>query len=99
MIFVVVFATRRSWWYVGSLTSPPCTAGVEWVVMRDALVMDSAVLAFFRTKTEDAVLKVGGGGVFPVLTFMNHESCLLLWSLVFLCIGIVYVRLLRFFSQ
>lgn len=39
---------RESWRYKGSLTTPPYSEGVSWVIMTEILVMSSRQLANFR---------------------------------------------------
>ncbi|HSG88146.1 MAG TPA: carbonic anhydrase family protein [Pseudomonadales bacterium] len=40
-------ATHRTWRYRGSLTTPPCSEGVEWIVMHDPVTLSSAQIAAF----------------------------------------------------
>ncbi|MDE1928129.1 MAG: carbonic anhydrase family protein, partial [Burkholderiales bacterium] len=40
-------ADRRYYTYMGSLTTPPCTEGVEWIVMRQPLTLSSAQADLF----------------------------------------------------
>ena len=44
----------------GSFTTPPCTEGVEWVVMRDPVTWSKAQIDRFRASMVDAhVFQVG----------------------------------------
>ena len=38
---------RTAWRYRGSLTTPPCTEGVSWVVMSDPVTLSAAQIATF----------------------------------------------------
>jgi carbonic anhydrase len=38
----------RSWRYTGSLTTPPCTEGVEWIVLAQTIPVTSADIERFR---------------------------------------------------
>lgn len=40
-------AVRTTWRYRGSLTTPPCTEGVDWVVLTEPLTMSQAQIAAF----------------------------------------------------
>ena len=40
---------RTSWRYPGSLTTPPCSEGVSWIVMTEPLAISAAQIAAFGT--------------------------------------------------
>ncbi len=40
---------RTTWRYAGSLTTPPCTEGVSWLVMTDPVTASSEQIEAFRT--------------------------------------------------
>ena len=40
-------ATRTTWRYRGSLTTPPCTEGVDWVILTEPLTMSAEQIARF----------------------------------------------------
>lgn len=40
-------ATRTTWRYRGSLTTPPCTEGVDWVILTEPLTMSAEQIAAF----------------------------------------------------
>lgn len=40
-------AGRTTWRYRGSLTTPPCTEGVAWVIMAEPLTLSAAQLYTF----------------------------------------------------
>ena len=40
-------ATRVAWRYRGSLTTPPCTEGVAWIVMSEPVTLSAAQIAAF----------------------------------------------------
>ena len=42
-------ARRATWRYGGSLTTPPCTEGVAWVVMEEPVSMSPAQIAAFAS--------------------------------------------------
>lgn len=39
--------TRTAWRYRGSLTTPPCTEGVSWIVMTEPVTLSAAQIAAF----------------------------------------------------
>ncbi|MDE0220468.1 MAG: carbonic anhydrase family protein [Spirochaetaceae bacterium] len=39
--------TRAAWRYRGSLTTPPCTEGVSWIVMTEPVTLSAAQIAAF----------------------------------------------------
>ncbi|WP_200251764.1 carbonic anhydrase [Thiococcus pfennigii] len=41
-------SAREHFAYPGSLTVPPCTEGIEWLVLRTPLVVDASVIARFQ---------------------------------------------------
>ncbi len=42
---------RRSWTFTGSLTTPPCTQNVGWIVLQSPLTVSADILAKFRKVT------------------------------------------------
>jgi carbonic anhydrase len=40
-------ADRRYFTYMGSLTTPPCSEGVQWVVMRQPVAMSAEQIELF----------------------------------------------------
>jgi carbonic anhydrase len=42
-------ADRGYWTYVGSLTAPPCTEGVRWLIFEDVLSVSRSQLRAFTT--------------------------------------------------
>ena len=42
-------AERTSWRFDGSLTTPPCSEGVKWVVMTAPVQLSAGQVAAFRT--------------------------------------------------
>ncbi len=45
--------SRRYYRYPGSLTSPPCTEGVDWIVLKQALELSAGQLARYRERFAD----------------------------------------------
>jgi carbonic anhydrase len=46
-------ATRSYFRYPGSVTAPPCTEGVEWIVMKQPLELSAGQLARYRARFAD----------------------------------------------
>ncbi len=46
-------AARSYYRYTGSLTAPPCTEGVEWIVMKTPLTLSAAQLGNYRQRYAD----------------------------------------------
>lgn len=46
-------ATRSYFRYTGSVTAPPCTEGVEWIVMKQPLELSAGQLARYRARFAD----------------------------------------------
>lgn len=46
-------AARGYYRYPGSLTAPPCTEGVDWLVMKQALTLSAGQLARYRQRFAD----------------------------------------------
>lgn len=44
----VLPADRHAWVYTGSLTTPPCTEGVHWIVLRQPVEMSAAQIRAFQ---------------------------------------------------
>ena len=44
--------TTRYWTYTGSLTTPPCTTGITWIVMKDPVLASEAQLATWTARFE-----------------------------------------------
>ena len=44
--------TTRYWTYTGSLTTPPCTTGITWIVMKDPVLASAAQLAAWTARFE-----------------------------------------------
>ena len=46
-------ATRGYFRYTGSLTSAPCTEGVDWIVLKQPVMLSAAQLARYRQRFAD----------------------------------------------
>jgi len=51
-------ADRRAFRYEGSLSTPPCTEGVKWIVLRQPLSIGKAMLTALRERAASAVRPV-----------------------------------------
>jgi len=49
----LVPAQRGYYRYAGSVTAPPCTEGVDWIVMKQAIQLSSTQLARYRKRFAD----------------------------------------------
>jgi carbonic anhydrase len=45
--------SRKSYRYEGSLTTPPCTEGVQWIVMTTPIQLSAAQIRAFTTIIHD----------------------------------------------
>jgi carbonic anhydrase len=43
-------STERAFHYVGSLTTPPCSEQVEWLVLQDRITASTEQIAAFATR-------------------------------------------------
>ena len=50
---ILLPAQRGYYRYAGSLTAPPCTEGVDWIVLKQPLELSAAQLARYRSRFAD----------------------------------------------
>ena len=54
--------TSAYWSYPGSLTTPPCSEGVKWTVLKDVQSIDDEQLAYFNDLWKDKAEFAQGNG-------------------------------------
>lgn len=69
---------RSYWYYVGSLTTPPCQTGIQWIVMRQPAAMSEGQLSAFRAGitaiSQNRLLVQMGTSTFPGVSAPWNEQ-------------------------
>ena len=70
---VFLLPARRDYFlYSGSLTAPPCTEGVDWVVLKEPLEVDAGYIRRMREIVGQNARPVQATGGRPVLGFLTR---------------------------